>query len=114
METVSAAFGVFNIVAGIMLTASLICFFGGFGAYLFRLGLDSRNQPLKYMEYGVSILFTLIVLLAIVQFIQSITHIPMGNAQSFQILIAILLVYFGGKWILQNMSVGKMGVMVKK
>ena len=63
-------FGLFNVVAGLMLTAGLLMFFGGFVAYLTRLGLEGRSDGLRYMSWGVTVLFVLIILLAIVHYIQ--------------------------------------------
>jgi len=40
-----------------MLVAGLILFFGGFIAYLTRLGLESRMDGLRYMYWGLTVLF---------------------------------------------------------
>ena len=68
---VSAA-ELFNIFVGLMLTAALLLFFGGLWVYFSRLGTwpNNRDEALKIMEWGVAVLFTLIILLAIVQFFQ--------------------------------------------
>ncbi len=68
--TVAQAFGFFNILVGLMLVAGLLLFFGGFIAYLTRLGLENRLQGLMYMYWGLSILFVLIVLLGLVHYLQ--------------------------------------------
>ena len=62
----------FNIFVGLMLTAALLLFFGGLWVYFSRLGTwpNNRDEALKIMEWGVAVLFTLIILLAIVQFFQ--------------------------------------------
>jgi|SRR3989344_4754166 len=62
----------FNIFIGLMLTAALLLFFGGLWVYFSRLGTwpNNRDEALKIMEWGVAVLFTLIILLAIVQFFQ--------------------------------------------
>ena len=63
----------FNIFAGLMLTMSILLFFGGLGVYFTRLGTwpSDRDLAIKIMEWGVSVLFVLIVILAIVQFFQN-------------------------------------------
>lgn len=67
---VSAGVGVLNIIAGLMLVAAFLFFFGGLIAYLTRLGLEGRVQGLGYMHWGVTILFVLIIVLGIVRFVQ--------------------------------------------
>ncbi len=76
--TVSEFFGLFNILAGLMLVAAFLLFFGGLSAYLSRLGLEGRIQGLAFMYRGTSILFVLILLLAIVNYVQYHTQIVMG------------------------------------
>jgi cytochrome bd-type quinol oxidase subunit 2 len=68
--TLSQIFGFFNIMVGLMLVAALLLFFGGFISYLTRLGLDNRVQGLRYMYWGLTILFVLIVLLGVVNYVQ--------------------------------------------
>ena|SRR3989344_1489442 len=62
----------FNIFVGLMLTAALLMFFGGLWVYFARLGTwpSHRDTAIKIMEWGVGILFVLIVILAIVQFFE--------------------------------------------
>jgi hypothetical protein len=65
--------GFFNLLVGFMLVASLLFFIGGFIMYLIRLGTwpTYRDTAIELMEWGVSILFTVIVLLTIQQFLLS-------------------------------------------
>lgn len=63
--------GIFNIIAGVMLIASLGFFFGGGIYYLAYLGLPRRIDGTEYMLTGVRVLFALIVMLGVVRFIQS-------------------------------------------
>lgn len=67
--------GFFNLVAGLMLTASVLLFIGGFAVYLVRLGTwpTYRDEAVKAMEWGVAVLFVLVVLLAVQQFLS--THL---------------------------------------
>lgn len=94
--TFSQAFGFFNILVGLMLVAAFLSFFGGFTAYLTRLGLESRMQGLRYMYWGSAILFVLIVLLTIVNFLQFNPAVVFG-------IIAVLIVIFGA-WAIVKAS----------
>ena len=89
--TVSNAFGLFNVVVGLMLVAAFLLFFGGFTGYLTRLGLEGRTQGLVYMYRGVSVLFVLIILLALVNFLQFHTEVVIA-------IVGILIVAFGA-WV---------------
>jgi len=97
--TVSQFFGFFNIIVGLMLVASLLLFFGGFIAYLTRLGLENRMDGLKYMYYGISVLFVLIVLLAIVHYLQF-------NPTVVFVIVAIVIVIFGAWAAIQISQAG--------
>jgi len=70
--TLVQAAELFNIFVGLMLTLALLVFFGGLMVYFTRLGTwpNNRDAALKIMEWGVGILFVLIIILAIVQFFQ--------------------------------------------
>lgn len=70
--TLSEFVGIFNVFVGILLVAALLFFFGGFVLYLVRLGTEHRSEGLDYMKQGNTILFILVVLLIIVQFIQHV------------------------------------------
>ena len=58
-------------LAGTMLTISLVLFIGGFILYIVRLGTwpTYREEAIEIMKWGVSVLFTLILLLAVQQFL---------------------------------------------
>lgn len=86
--------GTFNILVGLMLVASLLTFGGGFMMYIARLGTEHRVDGIRYMEWGVNILFVLIVLLAIVKFIQ-------GNAGLASFLVGIAIVG-GFAWLVAS------------
>ncbi len=62
----------FNIFVGLMLAMALLVFSGGLFVYFSRLGTwpSHRDTGIKIMEWGVGILFVLIVILAIVQFFE--------------------------------------------
>ena len=85
----------FNIFVGLMLTAALLIFFGGLWGYFARLGTwpSDRDQALKVMEWGVAVLFVLVVILAIVQFFQRypmLTSMIVGSIALLLILGVIL------------------------
>jgi hypothetical protein len=69
-QTLSQVFGLFNILSGIMLVAGFLTTGGGFVVYLVRIGNNNRVDGIQIMMWGVTILFVLIVLLAIVQLVQ--------------------------------------------
>jgi len=81
----------FNLFAGLMLTASLILFLGGFAMYLVRLGTypTYREDALVYMQWGVSVLFALIVLLGVQQFLLS--HMKIAMVIGTLLLIALVI-----------------------
>lgn len=67
--TIVQIINLFNVFVGLYLTATLLVFFGSFIMYLARLGTypTYRESAIRGMEWGVAMLFVLIVLLAIVQ-----------------------------------------------
>lgn len=87
--TLSAGIGLFNIMAGLMLVAAFLSFFGGAIAYLSRLGLEGRVDGLMYMLWGVRILFVLVVLLGVVQYVQYHTDVIIW-------LVAFFVLFVGG------------------
>ena len=64
-------FGLFNIFVGLMIVASILIFGAGVIIWLVRIGTIARVEGVRTMEWGVVILFVLVVLLAIVQYFQS-------------------------------------------
>jgi len=62
----------FNIFVGLVLTMSILIYFGGLGMYFSRLGTwpNNRDVAIKIMEWGVAVLFVLIVILTVVQYFQ--------------------------------------------
>ena len=76
-QTLSSVAGVFNIFVGLMLVAAFLLFFGGLVVWFMRLGTwpTYRDEAIRYMEWAVAILFMLVVLLAIEQFVQDHTAV---------------------------------------
>ena len=92
--TLTQAFGFFNIIVGLMIVASFIFFFGGLAGWLARLGLENRVEGLVSMYWGVTILFVLVIMLGIVNFLQT-------NPVVIFTIIAILIVGLIG-WAVVN------------
>lgn len=69
-QTISQMIGLFNILVGLMLVSAFLAMCGGFIVYLVRMGNNNRDEGLNYMMWGVTILFVLIILLAVVQLVQ--------------------------------------------
>ncbi|RJR14147.1 hypothetical protein C4585_00635 [Candidatus Parcubacteria bacterium] len=62
----------FNIFVGLMLTVGILIYVAGLGVYFSRLGTwpNHRDKAIKIMEWGIAVLFVLIVILIIVQHFQ--------------------------------------------
>jgi small-conductance mechanosensitive channel len=67
--SVADALGLFNIFVGIMLVMAIIFFVGGLITWAVRLGTLGRHEGIRLMEWGVAILFVLLILLAIVKYL---------------------------------------------
>src|SRR3989344_7657751 len=91
---VSAA-ELFNIFVGLMLTAALLMFFGGLWVYFSRLGTwpSHRDTAIKIMEWGVGILFVLIIILAIVQFSQKYPRIASMIVGGIVLLVVLYFAF---------------------
>ena len=90
-QTASLFLGFFNICAGLMVVAAFLVFIGGFLRYLVVLGTDHRKEGLNYMVWGVTILFVLVVLLAIVNMLQGPLAFVIGIAIALFVCFAIVL-----------------------
>ena len=79
-----------------MLTAALLLFFGGLWVYFTRLGTwpNNRDQALKIMEWGVAVLFTLIIILAIAQFFQRYPKVMSMLVAGIVILVVIGVIFW--------------------
>jgi len=92
MATISILLGFFNIVAGLMLVAAFLYFLAGFIRYLVLPGTEKRNEGLALMMTGVIILFTLVVLLGIIDTLQGTLSFLIGIALViFLCIVAIVL-----------------------
>src|SRR3989344_3421566 len=89
-QTLFQVAGILNIFVGLMATAAILTFAAGLGYYFARLGLEGRKVGLHIMEWGVALVFVLIVLLALVRFVR--LHIETVLAiVSFVVLISIII-----------------------
>jgi len=70
--TLIQAVSIFNLFVGLFLVATLIVFGSGAFVYFTRLGTwpSHRDTAIKVLEWGLAMLFVLVVLLGIVQFFQ--------------------------------------------
>lgn len=67
--TLQDALGLFNIFVGVMIVMAIILFFGGVITWAVRLGTIYRHEGIRLMEWGVAVLFVVLVLLAIVKYL---------------------------------------------
>ena len=95
--TVSAAAGLLNVVAGLMLVAAFLLFFVGGVAYLSRLGLVGRVEGLHYMMWGVRVLFVLVIVLGVVQHVQNNPNVVIW-------IVALVVMVFGGYAIIKTIQ----------
>jgi hypothetical protein len=72
VEAIGRVVGLFNVFVGLMLTAALLIYGVGFSMWWIRLGSwpSYRTDAIRALEWAVATLFTLVVLLGIVQFFQ--------------------------------------------
>lgn len=82
--------GFFNIVVGLFLTASVISFGAGLILYWTRYGTWMREQAFPFMSFGVTILFVLSVLLAIIHFVVR------NTSTALYVLSVVALLSLGG------------------
>lgn len=71
-ELITQIVGLFNIFVGLMLVAALLAYGGGFIVWVTRLGSwpSPRDTAIEIISWAPRTLFVLIVLLAIVQYLQ--------------------------------------------
>jgi len=91
--SVSEVAGLFNIMAGFMFVAAFAVFAGGVITYFVHFGNQERLEGIALMEWGVAILFVLVVLLGAAQFFQR--HEGITNVITAAIvIIAVVAVAF--------------------
>ncbi len=82
----------FNIFVGLFLTVTILVFCTGLFVYFARMGTwpSHRDQAIQILEWGVGMLFVLVLLLAIVQWFERHT-----KTATFILAFLILVVVFG-------------------
>lgn len=73
--SISTIIGLFNIVVGVMFVFAVVYFVAGIIIYTANFGNAERTHGVISMEWGTMILFVLVVLLGIVQFLQGHTGV---------------------------------------
>ena len=93
-------FGFLNVFVGLFLTLALILYGAAVIIYATRFGCPNRMESLDLIEWGLTILFILIVVLGIVQYFQS--H-PANMMYIIGVIVFLLIVgliiyaYSGGE-----------------
>ena len=93
---VSRIVGVFNVMVGLMLVIALITYGIGFVMWVIRLGTwpSYRTEAIRAMEWSVALIFTLVVLLAIVQFFQRHPHAATYVLSAVVIILIIGIIVY--------------------
>jgi hypothetical protein len=96
-QTLSAWVGLFNIMVGLMLVAAFLFYGAGLIVWAVRLNTfpTNRDFAIELLQWAVTILFVLIILLFIVQFTQD-------HARDVLIVLGILVVFFVTKLVLSS------------
>lgn len=91
----STVIALFNIVVGLMLVISILLMVAGLGLWYVRLGTwpTYRDEAIEMMQWGVAILFVMVVLLGVAQFVQ--THMAV-SMMAIGVVVAAIVVYFVG------------------
>jgi hypothetical protein len=86
--------GLFHIVTGLLLVCTLGIFAVGFGMYIARLNTwpSYRDTAIKVLIWAVTMLFILILFVALVQFIQRHTALAFSIIGVVAILAVIILI----------------------
>lgn len=87
--TLGSLFGLFDLVAGLLLVAAILTFGAGLSTYFARLALAGREESIGTLEQGVRLLFVLVVLLGIVKYVQNNTAVVL------ELLAGVILIFLG-------------------
>jgi hypothetical protein len=71
-QALSQVAGIFNMFVGLMLVAAFLLYFGALAGWVARLGAypSYRDEMIHLMMWAVAILFVLVLLLALIHFVQ--------------------------------------------
>lgn len=97
-DLISELAGLFYIIVGLTLVASFIFMIAGFIMWCIRLGTSPtyRDDAIVMMEWGVATLFTLVLVLGVVEFIQWHTQTVLYILGLAIILLVIWLIATSG------------------
>ena len=84
-------FGFLNIFVGLFLTVAIILYGAACIVYFTRFGCPNRDESLELIEWALTILFLLIVILGIVQYFQS--H-PGAMMYIIGVVVFVFVVWF--------------------
>ena len=95
---VSQIAGLFYIIVGLTLVAAFLMMGAGIIMWIVRLGTDNtyRNDAIHIMEWAVATLFTLILVLGVVEFVQTHTSTTLYIIGIAIILLVIWIVVTSG------------------
>ena len=91
--SIGQVFGLLDIVAGLLLVAALLTFGAGLSTYFSRLALAKRNESILTLEWGVRLLFVLVLVLGIVEYVQQHTALVL-QILAVAVVLAIVYVVF--------------------
>lgn len=97
--TLSQVLGYLNIVIGLFLTVSIISYSTGMVIYWTRYGTWPREEGFPFMQFGITTLFVLSVLLALVHFVLKYTSTALYILSFVALLLCVILLtrVFRGK-----------------
>jgi len=93
-QTLFQVVGLLNIFVGLLVVAAFVTFGTGLVYYLAHIELEKRIYGIYIMEWGVSIVFVTIVLLAIAKFVRDYTGVVIGVASVVTFLLFMLAVAY--------------------
>ena len=100
--TVDTIVGLFNIFVGAMLVGAFLFMGGGLIVWWIRLGTwpTYRDEAIEYMQWGVAMLFTLVLLLGIAKSVQEHTRevlLLLGAIGAIAVAYALVWAFAGGE-----------------
>lgn len=107
-DLVSQIAGLLYIIVGLALTVSVLMMVGGIIMWILRLGTSPtyRDGAIRLMEWSIATLFTLVLVLGVVEFIQTHTSLTL-----YILSIVILLLFV---WLLATSGILSGGGSEKK
>ena len=82
--TLNQVLGFFNIIVGLFLTVAILSFGVGMILYMTRYGTWPREEAFPFMQFGITVLFVLSVLIALI-------HYFTKNTEQILYIISILV-----------------------